>query len=78
MDTNIEITNIKKHFLLNIKENNENNENSENIENKKKYTTKLVKKCFNTINEVNISNRIKQISKGPKIINKEAQEYITN
>ena len=61
MDTNIEITNIKKHFLLNIKENNENNENSENIENKKKYTTKLVKKCFNTINEVNISNRIKKL-----------------
>jgi hypothetical protein len=55
MNTNIEIKNIKKHFLLNIKE------NSENIEKEKKYTTKLVKKCFNSINEVKISDRIKKI-----------------
>lgn len=54
MNSNIEITNIKKHFLSRIKEN-------ENNEDKKIYTTKLVKKCFNSINEVNISDRIKKI-----------------
>ena len=52
MNTNIEITNIKKHFLLENKKNNKEN---------KIYTTKLVKKCFNSVNEVNISDRIKII-----------------
>jgi hypothetical protein len=54
MNTNIEITNINKHFFLN-------SENNESEENNKKYKTKLVDYCFFSINEVNISYKIKKI-----------------
>jgi hypothetical protein len=54
MNTNIEITNINKHFFLN-------SENNEYEENNKKYKTKLVDYCFSSINEVNISYKIKKI-----------------
>jgi hypothetical protein len=48
---NIEISNLKRHFL------------SKNIENvdKKIYRTKIVNHCFYSINEANICNKIKKI-----------------
>jgi len=59
MNTNIEITNISKHFFLDSKtykyEQNKDNKD------KKKYKTKLVNYCFNTINEANISDKVKKI-----------------
>jgi hypothetical protein len=58
MNDNIEVTNIKKHFLL---DNRSNLEILENNEETKKYKTKIVKKYFCSINEANISNKIKKI-----------------
>ena len=55
MITNIEINNINKHFFLN-------SEKNLYEENKKKYNTKIINYCFNSINEVNISNIIKKIA----------------
>jgi hypothetical protein len=61
MNNNIEITNINKHFLLDnskhIKIDNNSKYNKENI----KHKTKIIKKNFCSINEVNISNRVKKI-----------------
>ena len=54
MITNIEISNINKHFFLN-------QEKNLNEENNKKYKTKLLDYCFNSINEINISYKIKKI-----------------
>ena len=53
MNTNIEISNINKHFFSNKERNNE--------EDNKKYITKLTNHCFNSINEANISDIIKKI-----------------
>jgi hypothetical protein len=58
MNTSIEITNINTHFFFDSEKSKENNENKEN----KKYKTKLVNYCFNTINEVNISDKIKKMA----------------
>jgi hypothetical protein len=58
MNANIEITNINKHFFLNHRKDNEIYENDEKIN---EYKTKIVKKYFCSINEVNISNKIKKI-----------------
>ena len=63
MDTNIEISNINKNFYINTKkkvENNENDENDEYDENSK-YKTKIVDYDVYSINEINISNKIKTI-----------------
>ena len=57
MNTNIEITNINTHFFFDSEKSKENKENKEN----KQYKTKLVSYCFNTINEVNISDKIKKM-----------------
>ena len=48
---NIEISNLKTHFLC---------KNDENTD-KKKYRTKIVSYCFYSINEANISDKIKKI-----------------
>jgi len=53
MNTNIEISNINKHFFLD-------NENDENDDNHKKYKTKIINYCFYSINEANISDIIKK------------------
>ena len=53
MSTNIEISNINKHFFSD-------NERKDN-ENNKKYKTKLIDYCFYSINEANISDIIKNI-----------------
>ena len=53
MNTNIEITNINKHFFSDNERNNE--------EISKKYNTKLINYCFYSINEANISDNIKNI-----------------
>ena len=53
MHTNIEITNINKHFFL---------KKFENEQNSKKYKTKMVNYCFYTINEVSICEKVKKIS----------------
>ena len=50
---NIEISNLKTHFLC------KNDENDEIL--KRKYRTKIVNYCFYSINEANISNKIKKI-----------------
>ena len=55
MNINIELSNIKKHFLSLSN----NHENDENNELKTKYKTKIINQCFNSINEVNISDKIK-------------------
>jgi hypothetical protein len=60
MNTNIDLSNINKHFFNKIKDN-ENNENNENNEISKKYRTKIINYCFNSINEANISDIIKSI-----------------
>jgi hypothetical protein len=52
MNTNIEISNINKHFFLD-------NENDENDYNHKKYKTKIINYSFYSINEANISDIIK-------------------
>jgi hypothetical protein len=57
MNTNTEITTINKHFFLNSEKYKENEE----IEENKKYKTKLVNYCFYSINEANISDKIKKI-----------------
>jgi hypothetical protein len=54
MNTNIEITNINKHFFCGST-----NINDEDV--KKQYTTKIVNYCFYSINELNISDIIKNI-----------------
>jgi len=54
MNTNITISNANKHFFIN-------SEKYKYEENKKKYKTKLVNHCFYTINEANISDKIKKI-----------------
>jgi hypothetical protein len=51
MNTNIEISNINKHFFINKREKEET----------KKYNTKLINYCFFSINEANISDKIKNI-----------------
>ena len=51
MNTNIEISNINKHFFL----------NSDNNEDRLPDKTKIIKYCFYSHNEVDISNRIKKI-----------------
>ena len=55
MNTNIEISNINKHFLLNPEKSNMDN-------NSKKYKTKINDLCFSSINEANISDIIQNIS----------------
>jgi len=57
MNTNIEITNINKHFLLNNKE----TQYKETQYKQDQYKTKIFHHSFHTINEVNISNKIKKI-----------------
>lgn len=54
MNTNIELSNMDNHFFPIIK-NNDNNEIN------KKYKTKIINHCFNSINEANISDIIKNI-----------------
>ena len=54
MNTNIEISNINKHFFP-INERNEEEDN-------KKYITKIINYCFSSINEADISDKIKNIS----------------
>ena len=53
MNTNIEISNINKHFFSSKERNNE--------EDNKEYITKLTNHSFNSINEANISDIIKKI-----------------
>ena len=53
MNTNIEISNINKHFFSSKERNNE--------EDNKEYITKLTNYSFNSINEANISDIIKKI-----------------
>lgn len=69
MDTNIEISNINKHFNINAKKQLENDTNdknesddsdNENNENSK-YKTKIVDYNVYSTNEINISNKIKTI-----------------
>jgi hypothetical protein len=55
MNTNIEISNINKHFFL------EDN-NIENKDNYKKYKTKITNYSFYSINEANISDIIKNLN----------------
>jgi hypothetical protein len=55
MNTNIEISNINKHFFLD-------NGNEENDDNNKKYKTKITNHCFYSINEANIGDIIKKIN----------------
>ena len=55
MNTNIEISNINKHFFLNIQD-------YENDDNNKKYKTKITNYCFYSINEANISDIIKTLN----------------
>jgi hypothetical protein len=55
MNTNIEISNINKHFFLD-------DENDENKHNHKKYKTKITNYCFYSINESNISDIIKNLN----------------
>ena len=52
MNTNIEISNLNKHFFLE-------NENDEIDDNNKKYKTKITNYSFYSINEANISDIIK-------------------
>ena len=52
MTTNIEISNINKHFFLDS-DNNEHNSSSD--------TTKIIKYCFYSLNEIDISNKIQKI-----------------
>jgi len=54
MNTNIEISNMNKHFFLD-------DENDENDEKEKKYKTKIINYCFYSINEANISDIIKKM-----------------
>jgi hypothetical protein len=54
MNTNIEISNINKHFFFNIQD-------YENDDNNKKYKTKITNYCFYSINEANISDIIKKL-----------------
>jgi hypothetical protein len=56
MNTNIEITNIKKHFLMN-----NDIENNEDLEMNSLYKTKIKIYSFCSINEINICDRIKLI-----------------
>jgi len=57
MNANIEITNINKHFLLNNKQ----NQYKQNQYKQDHYKTKIVHHGFYTINEANISDKIKKI-----------------
>lgn len=61
MNTNIDLSNINKHFLLKKYESGEEYENEEKYKKYKKYNTKLINYCFYSINEVNISEIIKNI-----------------
>jgi hypothetical protein len=54
MNTNIEISNMNKHFFLD-------DENDENDKNKKKYKTKITNYSFYSINEATISDIIKKM-----------------
>lgn len=55
MNTNIEISNINKHFFLISEENNDKEKNNDN----NKCRTKIINYCFHSINEANISDIIK-------------------
>uniref|UniRef100_A0A6C0ASR7 Protein kinase domain-containing protein n=1 Tax=viral metagenome TaxID=1070528 RepID=A0A6C0ASR7_9ZZZZ len=57
MNTNIEISTLLNHFLL------DNEKDVENIDknSQKKYKTKIINQCFYSINEANISEIIKEI-----------------
>ena len=57
MNTNIEISTLLNHFLL------DNEKNTQNIDKnaQKKYKTKIINQCFYSINEANISEIIKEI-----------------
>jgi len=52
MNTNIEISTLLNHFLLDY---------GKDAQNEKKYKTKIINQCFYSINEVNISEIIKEI-----------------
>ena len=56
MNTNIEITNIYTHFFSNTNLLDKDDENFKN-----QYKTKLINYCFYSINEANISDKIKNI-----------------
>ena len=56
MNTNIELTNMNKHFFLYSK-----NIQDKTLVESKKYRTKLVNHCFYAINEAKISEKIKKI-----------------
>jgi hypothetical protein len=51
MNTNIELSGLKRHFFCETAKNTKNNKNK----------TKIVNYCFYSINEVSISNKIKKI-----------------
>ena len=55
---NINVTNMKNHFLYYINENKEYNKKTTS----EKYITKIKKYDFISINEISISNEIKKIS----------------
>jgi hypothetical protein len=57
MNTNIEITALLNHFLLD----NEKDAQIINKNSRKKYKTKIINQCFYSINEANISEIIKEI-----------------
>lgn len=59
MNTNIEITNISKNFFLDSKT--YKYKQNKGIKEVQKYKTKIVNYFFNTINEANISDKIKKI-----------------
>jgi hypothetical protein len=73
MNTNIEISRINKHFHVNkrineakdnrVNDNNVNDEDDWNDDNSNsnKYTTKITDYCFSSINEANITDKIKNI-----------------
>ena len=60
MKTNIEISNIKNHFLFENEENEENEKQYKNEENTK-YVSKIKNYCFSSINEANICDIIQKI-----------------
>ena len=57
MNTNIEITALLNHFLLD----NEKDAQIINKNSRKKYKTKIINQCFYSINEATISEIIKEI-----------------
>jgi len=57
MPKNIEISNINTHFLLNSDPQSQ----QQSITSKKKYNTKLISRCFYSINEITICSKIKHM-----------------